>query len=90
MAILALAAILFFSYVFLTDRLTSEKLLVNMLEDKLTKTNIALELKNSAVSEELSIESMTAFAQNKGMIESRDGVSMFENGGVALFAPNMP
>jgi len=76
-----------FGYVFVSNKIVSNKYSIKLLKDEFNKSSINLELAKAAVGDSASIENLTAFAKQKGMIEANDETSFFNNSGVAVSSP---
>lgn len=79
-----LVAVGFLGYIFISNQTVSNKFNANILKNQYNEAIVALELESVSINSGFSLESLTAFAVGRGMIEVNDSVSIFDESGLAV------
>lgn len=84
--ILAIAGV--FGYIVLSNRVVADKYSARLLNNEYAEANIDYEMANTQINEVSNMDALMKYAQNKGMVDSNDAASIFENSGVAAINHN--
>jgi hypothetical protein len=82
--LLVIVVVGLFGYIFLSNRIVASKYSVKQLGNEYGKKNADLELNESQINKDVDLNSLTAFAQKRGMVDAGETSSIFEESGVAV------